>query len=128
TVPYGVINSRMLYGLSGQLSKLLLVVNHTDPFTIAEVYPYGTAKLVHVDGSNFKSIRVKGGRPIEIKGIASWDLDIGTWGCWGECVGVIWWDEGVREKAWGRRVNSVDFGRKSCWRFVRLGWDFGNGP
>nr|GEU34980.1 reverse transcriptase domain-containing protein [Tanacetum cinerariifolium] len=24
------------------------------PFTIAEVYPYGTAKLVHGDGSNFK--------------------------------------------------------------------------
>nr|GEW86082.1 hypothetical protein [Tanacetum cinerariifolium] len=24
------------------------------PFTIAEVYPYGTAKLVHTDGSNFK--------------------------------------------------------------------------
>nr|GEW10652.1 reverse transcriptase domain-containing protein [Tanacetum cinerariifolium] len=24
------------------------------PFTIVEVYPYGTAKLVHVDGSNFK--------------------------------------------------------------------------
>nr|GFA83084.1 retrovirus-related Pol polyprotein [Tanacetum cinerariifolium] len=24
------------------------------PFTISEVYPYGTAKLVHTDGSNFK--------------------------------------------------------------------------
>nr|GEU37950.1 reverse transcriptase domain-containing protein [Tanacetum cinerariifolium] len=24
------------------------------PFTIAEVYPYGIAKLVHIDGSNFK--------------------------------------------------------------------------
>nr|GEW54606.1 reverse transcriptase domain-containing protein [Tanacetum cinerariifolium] len=24
------------------------------PFTISEVYPYGTAKLVHLDGSNFK--------------------------------------------------------------------------
>nr|GEZ12490.1 reverse transcriptase domain-containing protein [Tanacetum cinerariifolium] len=24
------------------------------PFTISEVYPYGTAKLVHADGSNFK--------------------------------------------------------------------------
>nr|GFB90228.1 reverse transcriptase domain-containing protein [Tanacetum cinerariifolium] len=24
------------------------------PFTISEVYPYGTAKLVHSDGSNFK--------------------------------------------------------------------------
>nr|GFA15684.1 reverse transcriptase domain-containing protein [Tanacetum cinerariifolium] len=29
TVPYGVINSRMLYGLLEQLSKLLLVVYHT---------------------------------------------------------------------------------------------------
>nr|GEV19087.1 hypothetical protein [Tanacetum cinerariifolium] len=28
----------------------------SDPFTIAEVYPYGTAKLVHTDGSNFKVI------------------------------------------------------------------------
>nr|GEY90828.1 hypothetical protein [Tanacetum cinerariifolium] len=26
----------------------------SDPFTISEVYPYGTAKLVHSDGSNFK--------------------------------------------------------------------------
>ncbi|GJX80105.1 hypothetical protein Tco_0328254, partial [Tanacetum coccineum] len=24
------------------------------PFTITEVYPYGTAKLSHADGSNFK--------------------------------------------------------------------------
>ncbi|GKF63000.1 hypothetical protein Tco_0183054, partial [Tanacetum coccineum] len=24
------------------------------PFTITEVYPYGTAKLSHTDGSNFK--------------------------------------------------------------------------
>nr|GFA19840.1 reverse transcriptase domain-containing protein [Tanacetum cinerariifolium] len=24
------------------------------PFTITEVYPYGTAKLAHADGSNFK--------------------------------------------------------------------------
>ncbi|GKB00433.1 reverse transcriptase domain-containing protein, partial [Tanacetum coccineum] len=26
----------------------------SSPFTIAEVYPYGTAKLIHEDGSNFK--------------------------------------------------------------------------
>ncbi|GJS07752.1 reverse transcriptase domain-containing protein [Tanacetum coccineum] len=26
----------------------------SDPFTITEVFPYGTAKLSHVDGSNFK--------------------------------------------------------------------------
>nr|GEV59249.1 reverse transcriptase domain-containing protein [Tanacetum cinerariifolium] len=26
----------------------------SDPFTITEVYPYGTAKLAHADGSNFK--------------------------------------------------------------------------
>nr|GEU42179.1 reverse transcriptase domain-containing protein [Tanacetum cinerariifolium] len=28
----------------------------SDPFTITEVYPYGTAKLAHADGSNFKAI------------------------------------------------------------------------
>nr|GEV60120.1 hypothetical protein [Tanacetum cinerariifolium] len=26
----------------------------SDPFTIAEIYPYGTAKLIHPDGCNFK--------------------------------------------------------------------------
>ncbi|GKE51075.1 reverse transcriptase domain-containing protein [Tanacetum coccineum] len=26
----------------------------SDPFTITEVFPYGTAKLSHIDGSNFK--------------------------------------------------------------------------
>nr|GFA45886.1 reverse transcriptase domain-containing protein [Tanacetum cinerariifolium] len=121
TVPYGVINSTMLYGHSELLSKLLLVVHHigdhqklqlnelsklrdqayensliykertkklhdekikncifnvgdqvllfnsrlmiflgklkscwSGPFTIAEIYPYGTTKLVHPDGCNFK--------------------------------------------------------------------------
>nr|GFB61711.1 reverse transcriptase domain-containing protein [Tanacetum cinerariifolium] len=24
------------------------------PFTISEIYPYGTAKLIHLDGCNFK--------------------------------------------------------------------------
>nr|GFA95377.1 DNA-directed DNA polymerase [Tanacetum cinerariifolium] len=41
TVPYGVISSKMLYGHSELLSKLLLVVYHI-------------AKLTHSDGSNFK--------------------------------------------------------------------------
>nr|GEX81989.1 reverse transcriptase domain-containing protein [Tanacetum cinerariifolium] len=26
------------------------------PFTITEVYPYGTTKLAHADGSNFKDL------------------------------------------------------------------------
>nr|GEZ02934.1 reverse transcriptase domain-containing protein [Tanacetum cinerariifolium] len=26
----------------------------SDPFTISEIYPYGTAKLIHLDGCNFK--------------------------------------------------------------------------
>nr|GEV69726.1 reverse transcriptase domain-containing protein [Tanacetum cinerariifolium] len=29
------------------------------PFTILDVYPYGTAKLVHSDGSNFKCMRTR---------------------------------------------------------------------
>nr|GFA47666.1 hypothetical protein [Tanacetum cinerariifolium] len=30
------------------------IISDRGPFTIAEVYPYGIAKLVHTDGSNFK--------------------------------------------------------------------------
>nr|GEV04913.1 reverse transcriptase domain-containing protein [Tanacetum cinerariifolium] len=37
---------------AGDHQKLQL--NELSPFTIAEVYPYRTAKLVHSDGSNFK--------------------------------------------------------------------------
>nr|GEZ55915.1 reverse transcriptase domain-containing protein [Tanacetum cinerariifolium] len=37
------------------LETLNKVAHHDQsPFIIAEVYPYGTAKLVHADGSNFK--------------------------------------------------------------------------
>nr|GEY34283.1 reverse transcriptase domain-containing protein [Tanacetum cinerariifolium] len=30
------------------------IISDRGPFTVSEVYPYGTAKLVHTDGSNFK--------------------------------------------------------------------------
>nr|GEZ87674.1 reverse transcriptase domain-containing protein [Tanacetum cinerariifolium] len=43
-----LFNSRLKI-FSGKLKSRLL-----GPFTISEVYPYGTAKLVHSDGSNFK--------------------------------------------------------------------------
>nr|GEZ44004.1 reverse transcriptase domain-containing protein [Tanacetum cinerariifolium] len=43
-----LFNSRLKI-FSGKLKSRWSV-----PFTIAEVYPYGTAKLVHSDGSNFK--------------------------------------------------------------------------
>nr|GEV14489.1 hypothetical protein [Tanacetum cinerariifolium] len=43
-----LFNSRLKM-FSGKLKS-----RWSDPFTIAEVYPYGTAKLVHTDGSNFK--------------------------------------------------------------------------
>ncbi|GKF89539.1 hypothetical protein Tco_0263502, partial [Tanacetum coccineum] len=33
---------------------LLFNSRWSEPFTITEVYPYGTAKLSHADGSNFK--------------------------------------------------------------------------
>nr|GEX52139.1 reverse transcriptase domain-containing protein [Tanacetum cinerariifolium] len=54
TVPYGVISSKTLYGHLELHSKLMLVVHHIGPFTIAEIYLYETAKLTHSDGSNFK--------------------------------------------------------------------------
>nr|GEZ05965.1 reverse transcriptase domain-containing protein [Tanacetum cinerariifolium] len=43
-----LFNSRLKI-FSGKLKS-----RWSGPFTIAEVYPYGTAKLVHSDGSNFK--------------------------------------------------------------------------
>ncbi|GJS21042.1 reverse transcriptase domain-containing protein [Tanacetum coccineum] len=53
----------------------------SDPFTITEVYPYGTAKLSHADGSNFKvnCHRLKhyyGGDtpPLVIQGLGSFPL------------------------------------------------------
>nr|GEW02246.1 reverse transcriptase domain-containing protein [Tanacetum cinerariifolium] len=35
-------------------NSIQLKSHWSGPFTIAKVYPYGTAKLVHADGSNFK--------------------------------------------------------------------------
>nr|GEX53244.1 reverse transcriptase domain-containing protein [Tanacetum cinerariifolium] len=43
-----LFNSRLKI-FSGKLKS-----HWSGPFTISEVYPYGTAKLVHTDGSNFK--------------------------------------------------------------------------
>nr|GEV24952.1 hypothetical protein [Tanacetum cinerariifolium] len=43
-----LFNSRLKI-FSGKLKS-----RWSGPFTISEVYPYGTAKLVHADGSNFK--------------------------------------------------------------------------
>nr|GEW76017.1 reverse transcriptase domain-containing protein [Tanacetum cinerariifolium] len=43
-----LFNSRLKI-FSGKLKS-----RWSGPFTIAEVYPYGTTKLVHADGSNFK--------------------------------------------------------------------------
>ncbi|GJW22294.1 hypothetical protein Tco_0032916 [Tanacetum coccineum] len=40
--------------ISIDLSLEKLSPDGPDPFTITEVYPYGTAKLSHADGSNFK--------------------------------------------------------------------------
>nr|GFB29502.1 reverse transcriptase domain-containing protein [Tanacetum cinerariifolium] len=34
--------------------QVLLKSRWSGPFTIAEIYPYGTAKLIHPDGCNFK--------------------------------------------------------------------------
>nr|GFA20213.1 reverse transcriptase domain-containing protein [Tanacetum cinerariifolium] len=43
-----LFNSRLKI-FSGKLKS-----RWSDPFTISEIYPYGTAKLTHSDGSNFK--------------------------------------------------------------------------
>nr|GEX27729.1 reverse transcriptase domain-containing protein [Tanacetum cinerariifolium] len=40
--------------MSGQIFFGKLKTRWSGPFTITEVYPYGTAKLAHADGSNFK--------------------------------------------------------------------------
>ncbi|GJW34093.1 reverse transcriptase domain-containing protein [Tanacetum coccineum] len=44
-----LFNSRLKRFFSGKLKS-----RWSGPFTITEVYPYGTAKLSHADGSNFK--------------------------------------------------------------------------
>nr|GFC55566.1 reverse transcriptase domain-containing protein [Tanacetum cinerariifolium] len=43
-----LFNSRLKI-FSGKLKS-----RWSGPFTISEIYPYGTAKLTHSDGSNFK--------------------------------------------------------------------------
>nr|GEZ41688.1 reverse transcriptase domain-containing protein [Tanacetum cinerariifolium] len=43
-----LFNSRLKI-FSGKLKS-----RWSGPFTIAEIYPYGTAKLIHPDGCNFK--------------------------------------------------------------------------
>nr|GFA99095.1 reverse transcriptase domain-containing protein [Tanacetum cinerariifolium] len=43
-----LFNSRLKI-FSGKLKS-----RSSGPFTIAEIYPYGTAKLIHPDGCNFK--------------------------------------------------------------------------
>nr|GFB49059.1 reverse transcriptase domain-containing protein [Tanacetum cinerariifolium] len=43
-----LFNSRLKI-FSGKLKS-----RWSDPFTISEIYPYGTAKLIHPDGCNFK--------------------------------------------------------------------------
>nr|GFA14789.1 hypothetical protein [Tanacetum cinerariifolium] len=46
------------------------------PFTIYEIYPYGTAKLIHLDGCNFK-VNYHGGDPppLEISDITTFPKD-----------------------------------------------------
>nr|GFB50179.1 reverse transcriptase domain-containing protein [Tanacetum cinerariifolium] len=43
-----LFNSRLMI-FSGKLKS-----RWSGPFTISEIYPYGTAKLIHLDGCNFK--------------------------------------------------------------------------
>nr|GEY95523.1 reverse transcriptase domain-containing protein [Tanacetum cinerariifolium] len=71
-----LFNSRLKI-FSGKLKSLW-----SGPFTISEIYPYGTAKLVHPDGCNFKvnCHRLKhyhGGDPppFEIPGVQTFSKD-----------------------------------------------------
>nr|GEW85580.1 hypothetical protein [Tanacetum cinerariifolium] len=45
---------KFLKSLFSRFGTPKAIISDKGPFTIAEVYPYGTAKLVHTDGSNFK--------------------------------------------------------------------------
>nr|GEY03745.1 reverse transcriptase [Tanacetum cinerariifolium] len=46
--------AKFLKSLFSQFGTPKAIISNRGPFIIAEVYPYGTAKLVHTDGSNFK--------------------------------------------------------------------------
>nr|GEV04523.1 integrase, catalytic region, zinc finger, CCHC-type, peptidase aspartic, catalytic [Tanacetum cinerariifolium] len=85
------------------------------PFTISEIYPYGTTKLTHSDGSNFKvnchrlkhyhggdpppleipdgvflfMIHVKGAHPMGNHKYANWDLWHNHIGCWDKVNGTV---------------------------------------
>nr|GFB97960.1 reverse transcriptase domain-containing protein [Tanacetum cinerariifolium] len=61
------------------------------PFTISEIYPYGTAKLVHPDGCNFKvnCHRLKhyhGGDPPPMEIPDDYPLEIEAFLCWNFCL------------------------------------------
>nr|GEZ65789.1 reverse transcriptase domain-containing protein [Tanacetum cinerariifolium] len=45
---------KFLKSLFSRFGTPKAIISDRGPFTIAEVYPYRTAKLVHTDGSNFK--------------------------------------------------------------------------
>nr|GEY52889.1 reverse transcriptase domain-containing protein [Tanacetum cinerariifolium] len=52
--PIGCTPYRLVYGKSLKIFLGKLKSRWSGPFTISEIYPYGTAKLVHPDGCNFK--------------------------------------------------------------------------
>nr|GEY78129.1 reverse transcriptase domain-containing protein [Tanacetum cinerariifolium] len=45
---------KFLKSLFSQFGTPKAIISDRGPFTISEIYPYGTAKLVHPDGCNFK--------------------------------------------------------------------------
>nr|GFB26735.1 reverse transcriptase domain-containing protein [Tanacetum cinerariifolium] len=51
---FNVADQVLLFNSRLKIFSGKLKTRWSDPFTITEVYPYGTAKLVHADGSNFK--------------------------------------------------------------------------
>nr|GFC59191.1 reverse transcriptase domain-containing protein [Tanacetum cinerariifolium] len=67
--PHAIISDRGTHFCNDQFAKVLLFNSRlkifsgklksrwSGQFTIAKIYPYGTAKLIHPDGCNFKVIR-----------------------------------------------------------------------
>nr|GFA97025.1 reverse transcriptase domain-containing protein [Tanacetum cinerariifolium] len=45
-----------LKSLFSQFRTPKAIISDRGPFTVTEVYPYGTAKLAHADGLNFKDL------------------------------------------------------------------------